>query len=142
MQFILVGFKQDTGSRVFTFEHVATDKVRTEFVIRADLALAQKHGIRLQDLPLLCRGLFERGGEEEKNRPTVFSEDEMRVHARHCADLHDAAMQKKKAARRPLPTPNGEGAGTGSGHHWQRSSNEGKTAAAAAPEQSLAHRAI
>jgi hypothetical protein len=125
---------------VFTFEHVAADKARTEYVIRADLALAQKHGIRLQDLPLLCRGLLERGGEEEKNRPTIFSEDEMRLHARHCADLHDAAMQKKKAARRPLPTPNGEGAG----HNWQRSSHEGKTTAspATALEHSLAHRSV
>jgi hypothetical protein len=136
MQFILVGFKQDTGSRVFTFEHVATDKVRTEFMIRADLALAQKHGIRLQDLPLLCRGLLERGGEEEQNRPSVFSEDEMRLHARHCAEVHDAAMLKKKAARRPLP-PHGENA---SGN-WQRSSHDGK-AAAATPEQALAHRAV
>ncbi len=125
MQFILIGFKQDTGSRVFTFESIAADKVRTEYVIRADLALAQKHGIRIQDLPLLCRGLLERGGEDEKNRPTVFTEDEMRLHAVHCAEVHDAAMQKKKAARRPMP-PSGE-----SPNGWQRSSHETKAAAAA-----------
>jgi len=123
MQFILVGFKQDIGFRVFTFENVAADKVRTEYTIRADLSLAQKHGIRIQELPLLCRGLLERGGEEEKNRPTLFTEDEMRLHARHCAEVHDAAMQKKKAARRPMP-PSGE-----SQNGWQRSSHESKTAA-------------
>ncbi len=123
MQFILVGFKQDIGFRVFTFESVAADKVRTEYKIRADLSLAQKHGIRIQELPLLCRALLERGGEEEKNRPTLFTEDEMRLHARHCAEVHDAAMQKKKAARRPMP-PSGE-----SPNGWQRSSHESKTAA-------------
>ncbi len=135
MQFILAGFKQDAGSRVFTFEHVGTDKVRTEFMIRADLALAQKHGIRLQDLPLLCRGLLERGGEEEKNRPTVFTEEEMRVHARHCAEIHDAAMQKK-AARRPIPPSN-----TDAAHSWQRTSHESKTAPTPV-DRSLAHRGI
>lgn len=134
MQFILVGFKQDTGSRVFTFELTGADKVRTEFMIRADLALAQKHGIRLQDLPLLCRGLLERGGEEEKNRPTVFTEDEMRVHARHCAEVREAAVQKK-AARRPMP-PSGDGT-----HSWQRTSHESKTAPTPI-DQSLAHRGV
>jgi len=135
VQFILIGFKQDTGYRVFTFEGIAADKARTEFTIRADLALTQKHGIRIQDLPLLCRGLLERGGEDEKNRPTTFTEDEMRLHARHAAEAHDAAMLKKKAARRPMPSHGGE-----AGNGWQRSSQDNKTETT--PTEQIVHRRI
>ena len=117
MQFILIGFKQEIGFRVFTFEGVAADKVRTEYTIRADLTLTQKHGIRIQDLPLLCRGLLERDGGAEKDHPMTFTEDDMRLHARAAAEAHDLAMQKKKAARKPVPSNGGEAAA----HGWPRS---------------------
>ncbi len=102
MQFNLVGFSQDTGFRVFAFESVAADRTRTEYRVRADLALVRQYGIRVQELPLLCRGLLERGSEGEQKYALTFTEEEMRVHARNCAEARNAAIQKRKPMRRPV----------------------------------------
>ena len=107
MQFILTGFTQDIGFRVFAFEGVAADRSRTAYTIRADLALSRKHGIRVQELPLLCRGLLERNAEGEQQHSMTFTEEEMGVHERICVEARDAATQKKKLARRFTP-PNVE----------------------------------
>ncbi|HEY1947155.1 MAG TPA: hypothetical protein VGG97_09135 [Bryobacteraceae bacterium] len=121
MQFILTGFTQDTGFRVFAFEGVAADRTRTAYTIRADLALTRKHGIRIQELPLLCRGLLERSPEGEQKCPMIFTEEEMGLYERTCADARHAAILKKKVARRFTPAT-GE---TGNG--W-RGSRDSKTA--------------
>ncbi len=60
MQFSLIGFRQDTGFRVFTFEGTAADHTRTAYTVRADLALTRKHGIRVQEFALLCREILGR----------------------------------------------------------------------------------
>ena len=65
MQFVLAGFTPDTGFRIFKFEGIGDDRSRTEFTVRADLALSRKYGIQMQDLPLLCRGLLDRLDENE-----------------------------------------------------------------------------
>jgi len=102
MQFSLLGFSQDTGFRVFAFEGTAADKTRTAFTVRADLALTRKHGIRVQELPLLCRGLLERAGEGEQLSATTFTEEEMRLYTHNCTEARDAAMRRRKSLRRPL----------------------------------------
>lgn len=79
MQFSLIGFSQDTGFRVFAFQGTAADRTRTEYTVRADLALTRKYGIRVQELPLLCRGLLERAGEGEQKCTATFTEEEMRL---------------------------------------------------------------
>jgi hypothetical protein len=109
MQFVLTGFKQDTGFRVFGFEGVAADQTRTAYTIRADLALTQKHGIRMQELPLLCRGLLERSLEGEHKRSLTFTEADMIQHARNCADVRSAAIEKRKTPRRHLTEQVGSG---------------------------------
>ena len=81
MQFILTGFTQDTGFRVFAFERTE-ERIRTQFTVRADLALLQRYGIRLQDLPLMCRGILERHNEGEEKRTLIFTEDEMCLYAK------------------------------------------------------------
>ena len=86
MQFSLIGFRQDTGFRVFTFEGTAADRTRTAYTVRADLALTRKHGIRVQELPLLCRGVLERAGEGEQKSAAIFTEEEMRL---QLANLED-----------------------------------------------------
>jgi hypothetical protein len=60
MQFILIGFTQDLGFRVFAFEGMGKDQIRTGFLVKADLALTRRYGIPLQELPLMCRELLER----------------------------------------------------------------------------------
>lgn len=100
MHFILIGFSQDTGFRVFAFEGIAEDRTRTGFTVRTDLALIRRYGIRVQELPLLCRGLLERREDSWQERTLTFTEEEMRLHANTCAEKQNAA-EKRKAARRP-----------------------------------------
>ena len=109
MQFILTGFTQDIGYRVFAFEGVAIGQIRTAFTVRADLALSRRYGIAMQELPLLCRGLLDRRGEgveteveNVENHSLTFSEDDMRACAdKRAADRAVAAL-KRKAPRRPV----------------------------------------
>ena len=114
MQFILTGFTQETGFRVFAFEGVVVGQIRTVFTVRADLALSRRYGIAMQDLPLLCRSLLDRQDEsgpreaESGERDSLpkhaltFSEDEMRAWAdKRAADRALAAL-KKKTPRRPV----------------------------------------
>jgi hypothetical protein len=101
MQFMLTGFTQDTGFRVFSFEGVTTDRVRSSFTVKADLALTRRYGIQMQDLPLLCRSLLERRDENTGSSVFIFSEDEMRTYASERAALREAAAHKRKPPRRP-----------------------------------------
>jgi len=100
MQYLLSGFTQNTGFRVFAFDGIADDWVRTSYRVRADLALARKHGIRVQELPLLCRGVLERRSDVDEQRTFTFTEGDMTIHA----DLVRAAIEshKKKVPRRPF----------------------------------------
>src|SRR5229473_1807219 len=95
MQFVLTGFTPGTGLRVFEFEGIGADRTRTEFTVRTDLSLIRRYGIRVQELPLLCRGLLERHDETEQERAWIFTEDEMRLYASNCAAERDAAQKKK-----------------------------------------------
>ena len=101
MQFILTGFNQDVGLRVFAFEGIAADRTRTEFRVGVDLALIPRYGIRMQELPLLCRELLDRRGEDEEKRTLTFTEEEMRLYADSCATAREVAAQKRKPSRRP-----------------------------------------
>src|SRR5580658_91337 len=89
MQFILTGFTQDREFRVFAFEGIAADRVRTPFTVKADLALSRTYGIRLQELPLMCRGILEQREEGPEEGAAVenaltFTEEAMRLHASNC----------------------------------------------------------
>ncbi|HEX4136312.1 MAG TPA: hypothetical protein VHY84_16985 [Bryobacteraceae bacterium] len=109
MQFVLTGFTQDMGFRVFAFEGVKADRTRAQYTVRADLGLVRKYGIPVQELPLLCRAFLDKCGESEEKRALIFSEDEMRVRA------NDYALARETAARRRPPRrPGGANAGTAS----------------------------
>jgi hypothetical protein len=101
MQFILTGFTQDSGFRVFAFEGIAADRVRVPFTVRADLALSRTYGIRLQELPLMCRGVLESREEGEQESTLTFTEEAMRLHASNCIAARALAAQKRKSTRRP-----------------------------------------
>jgi hypothetical protein len=100
MQFILIGFSHDSGSRVFQFEGIAEDRTRTRFAVRTDLSLIRNYGIQVQELPMLCRKLLEQREEGQRERTVTFTEDAMRVHAAACAAERDAA-QRRRPPRRP-----------------------------------------
>jgi hypothetical protein len=101
MQFILTGFTQDLAFRVFAFERMGLDRVRTKYVVRADLALVRRYGIQVQELPLLCRNLLQQRDESQESHTFIFTEDDMCLHAKDRAAARDAAAQKRKPPRRP-----------------------------------------
>jgi hypothetical protein len=107
MQFILTGFTQDREFRVFAFEGIAADRVRTPFTVRADLALSRTYGIRLQELPLMCRAILEHREEGEEQSSLTFTEEAMRLHASNAIAARALAAQKKKAPRRPASETTG-----------------------------------
>jgi len=88
------------GFRVFAFERVAADRTRTQCAVKADLTLIRTYGIRVQELPLLCRGLLERQDESAPLGTLTFTEEEMRLHAVNSAAMRDAAALRKKPPRR------------------------------------------
>lgn len=99
IQYILTGFTHDVGFRVFAFECVGEDRIRTAFSVRADLALIRKYGIRVQELPLLCRSILEQRDANDTKRTFTYTEDAMCVRATVLAA--EAAEQKRKPPRRP-----------------------------------------
>jgi hypothetical protein len=100
--FILKGFNQVMEFRVFEFEGIAVDAVRASITVRVDLALARKYGIRLQELPLLCKEVLDQCGEGEQNRSFTYSEAQMCTHADDLS-ARELAAKAKKATRRPAP---------------------------------------
>ena len=101
MQFVLTGFTQDLGCRVFAFEGIAVDRMRTPFTVRADLALIRRYGIQIQELPLLCRSVLERRDEASEAQAFTFTEEEMRTCATARAAAKDEAAHRRRPPRRP-----------------------------------------
>jgi len=101
MQFVLTGFTQDLAFRVFAFERMGLDRVRTKVVVRADLAMTRRYGIQMQELPLLCRNLLERSDRGGEPDTLTFTEDDMSLHAKGCAAAREAAAQRRRTPRRP-----------------------------------------
>ena len=102
MYFVLNGFSQDMGFRVFAFEGITAERVRlirVPFTVRIDIALARKHGIRLQELPLLCRSVLERGHEDQEKRAYTYTEEDMCLHADGVAARDQAAKQARVSRR-------------------------------------------
>ena len=97
MRFILKGFTQEMGFRVFEFVKVGEDQTRTEYTISADLALTRRYDIRIQDLPLLCRLSLERHEASDDTRSFIFTEGEMSCHATKCKAAAEAASLKRRA---------------------------------------------
>ena len=103
MQFVLTGFSQVLGFRVFAFEGINLDRTRTKFTVKTDLRLLRQYEIRIQDLPLLCRGLLER--LETPEHALTFSESDMRAYAKERQDAKEAAPPKRSPWRRNSATP-------------------------------------
>lgn len=107
MQFLLTGFTHDRGFRIFTFEGISPDRIRAPFTVRADLDLSRRYGIRLQDLPLICRSLLEGMGDGEQQHAFTFTEDAMRLRANNLAAIQALATVNKKPPRKKVTENNG-----------------------------------
>jgi len=104
MRFTFTGFRQEGGSRVFSYEALGEDRVRTRFTVGVDLELSRRHGIRLQELPLLCVSVLERRTGDE--RDLVFTDEAMArsvvdAAAAHEAEVARTAPQKRKPKKDP-----------------------------------------
>ena len=104
MQFIFTGFSQITGFRVFAYQSIGDDKTKTKLAVRADMGLGRKHGIQLQEWPLLCREMLEQRTEDIERGycELIFDEDRMRRHTEARVATRLAALAKRKA---PRPAP-------------------------------------
>lgn len=100
-QFIFTGFTQTAGIRIYAFEGTV-DVQRIHFTVTVDLQLIPGYGIRIQDLPLLCRELLQRRVEPDAISAFVFTEQEMRSHSEKLTTAREEAERKKK----PRPVPN------------------------------------
>src|SRR5688572_9107727 len=104
VQFIVTGFRQNLQFRLFTFERVAGDYSRSAYTVSADTALVRKHGISVQELPLLCLQLLERSEQGESNpdqphddrREITFTEEDMLSYAKELASAREASKQRRK----------------------------------------------
>jgi hypothetical protein len=97
MQYVLTGFTNDMGFRIFAFDVVGDDRVSTAYSVRADLTLVRRYGIKLQELPLLCRGILEQRILGSHHQSTfTYTEAEMCIYA----DALTVAAEKLKAARK------------------------------------------
>ncbi|HEX3748118.1 MAG TPA: hypothetical protein VHW09_29515 [Bryobacteraceae bacterium] len=104
-QFLLTGFNQSAGVRTYAFEGIADGK-RSHYSVEVQLALIPRYGIRIQDLPLLCREYLQHQVElNDLSASFTFSEGEMRIHSDKLATARSEAEQRKKAPRH-LVTPN------------------------------------
>jgi hypothetical protein len=96
--FVLTGFSHDLGFRVFEFDGVDEARTRTHYTVRADLTLVRRHGVRIQELPLLCRRLLD--ASEAPGRSLTLSEAEMIA----CAEK----IRNQAKARKPWQRPSDE----------------------------------
>lgn len=101
MSFTLAGFDEGEGSRRFAFER-ATGNRRTTVIVRADVSLARKHDIRLQELPLICARLLQSFGSETPAGPITLTEEHMIAIQ---AAARAASEKRHKLPRRPHREP-------------------------------------
>lgn len=104
--FVLTGFSQQSDFRLFAFESVAKDHSRTPFTVRADLKLARRYGIHLQDLPMLCQDLLARFLGSGLGPHLDYNEEQMRRQQELRLAAQLAAAQKRKSSRRSPPAEN------------------------------------
>lgn len=130
MEVLLIRFHQVNGTRRFMFDCIGADRSKTRVIVSADVSLARKYDIRLQELPLLCRRLLDTMTEGGLTPSITFTEDNM-VAVQKAA--RDAAEKKPHKPPRPSPA---------AGQAWRHGYpvNDSKTSAAPGAPASLSHR--
>ncbi|MBZ5606171.1 MAG: hypothetical protein LAO79_28095 [Acidobacteriia bacterium] len=93
--FILTGFNHDLGFRVFEFDYREKGRTVTQHTVRADLLLVRKHGIHIQDLPLLCRKVLDDCEDQDRTGSMTLSEAAMVACAEQAAARHQAGKRRK-----------------------------------------------
>ena len=102
MRFVLTSFAQNENVRQYRFQGIAPGGKRTDWNVAVDLSLLQKHGIPLQEAPLLCSQLLAAQAGQEQNAGLVISESDMLARAAQRAGERAEAQNKRKP---PVPAP-------------------------------------
>lgn len=102
-----MGFSHHNGTRRFLFERTGagTGAVREKFTVDADIVMARRYGISVQELPLLCRRVLDIA-DGTLTRMFVFGEAEMCMHAGLVADEKEARAMRKWPSLRQAPGKN------------------------------------
>ncbi len=107
-QYILTGFSQTACIRLYAFEGIG-DGRRVDYTVAVNLSLIPNYGIRIQDLPLLCRELLQKRVESSEISALTYTEDEMRAQAEKLAAEREESARRKNADRRPVNAHPGSG---------------------------------
>jgi hypothetical protein len=97
MNFTFTGFFQDGIYRVFSYETLPKEQGRHKFWVRADMGLARRNKIQVQELPLLCRAVLEDRGDVNGERTLTYTSAEMTIHA-----TARATADEKRKSRKPF----------------------------------------
>jgi hypothetical protein len=104
MKFVLAGFRQNESIRYYSFQGIGDDRrTRTEFSVGVDLTLLHKHGIPLQEVPLMCSFLLASKVGEEQLPTLMFSEADMLIHTAQRA-IERAENQNDRRPKHFSPT--------------------------------------
>lgn len=96
MHYKLLGFSQNDSVRSYQFERIlGNGATSAAFTVFADVALARKFRITLQELPSLCARLLESRAEDHPAGDLVLTDADLEVHA--AANL--SAAQEDQARR-------------------------------------------
>jgi hypothetical protein len=95
MEYVLTGVGHSGNIRLYAFAEVEHDVRRSGLSVAVDIDAVRKHGIPLQELPLLCRLFLEDQREAGSDRSVTYGEAEMIKYATRRADASRAAEQRK-----------------------------------------------
>lgn len=105
--FLLTGFRNEQGARIYAFDGVGADRIRVPCTVVADLALIRKYNIRVQELPLLCRGMLDRQETVPANTRLELNEQELSSHATRLAEAKLAQDLKHVPHRKAVSNRTG-----------------------------------
>ena len=100
MEALLVGFRENANIRAFVFNCVQPNHSKTQVVVSADVSLARRYKIALQELPLICKRLLESTPGDNVEAAITLTEERM---SRILSERLDAAAKKPTKTSRPAP---------------------------------------
>jgi hypothetical protein len=99
MHYKLIGFSQNDSVRRYQFERIlGNGATSAAFGVFADVAVARKLRITLQELPSLCARLLESRAEDQPAGDVFLTDADLQVHA--AANLSVAKQEQAKRALR------------------------------------------
>lgn len=93
MHYKLLGFSHIGSLRQFLFERVANGVAPIQYTVLADVMIARKFNLSLQQLPALCARLLQEAGEDQPAGLLLLTEADMSIYA-----AENAAAAAEQAA--------------------------------------------